>query len=210
MNLDTITIIIIAANVIISYKGFEDFSFFEKYKFNIGGIKRGEQIRMFSSAFLHVDMQHLIFNMVTLFFFASSVINEVGTTNFLILYLGSLIGGSLLSYIFHQNHYHYNAVGASGAVTGVLYAAILFQPNMTINFFIPGWMFGVGYLLYSIYGMKSRRDNIGHEAHFGGAIGGFVLAIIFKPEVLTNDLKTVALLAVPIIILFVMMRLGKI
>lgn len=210
MSLDIVTIIIIVANVIISLKGFNDFSFFEKYKFNIGGIKRGEQIRMFSSGFIHVDMQHLIFNMITLFFFAPIVVYKIGAVSFLILYLGSLIAGSLLSYIFHQNEYHYSAVGASGAVTGVLYAAILFQPNMMINFFIPGWVFGIGYLLYSIYGMKNRIGNIGHDAHFGGAIGGFVLALVFKPSLLTNDLQTVALLAVPIVILFVLMRLGKI
>lgn len=210
MNIDIVTIVIIAANVIISMKGFDDYGFFEKYKFNVGGLRRGEQIRMFSSGFLHVDTQHLLFNMVTLFFFASIVVGEIGQLNFLILYLGSLIAGSLLSYVFHKNEFHYSAVGASGAVTGVLYAAILFEPDMTINFFIPGWMFGIGYLLYSIYGMKNRIGNIGHDAHFGGAIGGFALAIIFKPSLLANDLKTVALLAVPIIILFVMMRLGKI
>jgi len=210
LNIDIVTIVIIAANVIISMKGFDDYGFFEKYKFNVGGLRRGEQIRMFSSGFLHVDTQHLLFNMVTLFFFASIVVGEIGQLNFLILYLGSLIAGSLLSYVFHKNEFHYSAVGASGAVTGVLYAAILFEPDMTINFFIPGWMFGIGYLLYSIYGMKNRIGNIGHDAHFGGAIGGFALAIIFKPSLLANDLKTVALLAVPIIILFVMMRLGKI
>lgn len=210
MSLDIVTIIIIAANVIISLKGFNDYGFFEKYKFNIGGVKRGEQIRMVSSGFIHVDMQHLLFNMLTLFFFAPIVVNKVGATNFLILYMGSLVAGSLLSYVFHQNEHHYSAVGASGAVTGVLYAAILFQPDMTINFFIPGWLFGVGYLLYSIYGMKKQIGNIGHDAHFGGAIGGFVLAIVFQPSLLKYDLKIVALLAIPIVILFILMRLGKI
>ena len=73
-NLSLFTIIIIAANALISYKGFNDYSFFERYKFNVGGIKRGEQFRMFSSGFLHADTQHLLFNMLTLYFFADRVI----------------------------------------------------------------------------------------------------------------------------------------
>ncbi len=210
MSLDIITIVIIAANVIISMKGFKDFSFFEKYKFHIGGINRGEQIRMFSSGFLHADMQHLLFNMVTLFFFAPIVVNRLGPVNFLIIYVGSLLAGSLLSFVFHKNNYNYSAIGASGAVTGVLYSAILFEPWMKINFFIPGFVFGIGYLLYSIYGMRNKVGNIGHDAHFGGAIGGYVLTLILAPRLITNDLQTVVLLAVPIVVLFILMKLGKI
>ena len=118
------TIIIIAANVVISLKGFNDFSFFEKYKFNIAGIQRGEQIRMFSSGFLHVDFTHLLFNMLTLYFFAEVVIYNVGVSKFVIIYLLSLLVGNLLSFIMHKEEYHYSAVGASGAVMGVLYSAI--------------------------------------------------------------------------------------
>ena len=125
VHLSLITIIIIGANIIFSMKGFNDFSFFEKYKFNIGAIKRGEQIRMISSGFLHADMQHLLFNMFTLYFFADVVIDYLNPFYFIILYIGSLLVGNLLSYYFHKNEYHYSAVGASGAVMGVLYSAIL-------------------------------------------------------------------------------------
>ena len=82
---DLITIIVIAANVLMSYKGFGDYSFFEKYKFNVGAVKRGEQIRLFSSGFLHVDMQHLLFNMLTLYFFSGIVIFRLGVFGFLIM-----------------------------------------------------------------------------------------------------------------------------
>ena len=129
-NLSLITIIIIGANIIFSMKGFKDFSFFEKYKFNIGAIKRGEQVRMLSSGFLHADMQHLLFNMFTLYFFADVVIYYLNPFYFIILYIGSLLVGNLLSYYFHKNEYHYSAVGASGAVMGVLYSAILLDPEM--------------------------------------------------------------------------------
>lgn len=209
-NLAIVTIIIIAANVIISYKGFEDYGFFDKYKFNIDAIKRGEQFRLFSSGFLHVNTQHLLFNMITLYFFANIVIYNVGSVKFLLIYIVSLIAGGLLSLYFHKDEYHYSAVGASGAVTGVLYAAILLEPNMQINFIIPGWLFGIGYLLYSIYGMKKRIGNIGHDAHFGGAIGGYVTTLIFVPVLFQINLTMVIVLAMPIILLFVMKKLGKI
>ncbi|GGD06802.1 rhomboid family intramembrane serine protease [Hyunsoonleella pacifica] len=209
-KIDIVTIVIIAANVLISYKGFNDFSFFEKYKFNVGGLRRGEQIRMFSSGFLHVDMQHLLFNMVTLYFFSGLVIFRLGTVGFLTVYIGSLLIGNFLSYYFHKDEYDYSAVGASGAVMGIIYSAILFDPMMKINFFIPGFAFGIGYLLYSIYGMKKRIGNIGHDAHFGGAVGGYILTLILAPYLFQTSLLFVALLAIPIIILFIMQRMGKI
>ncbi|WP_410005445.1 rhomboid family intramembrane serine protease [Aequorivita nionensis] len=214
-NLDIATIIIIAANVIISMKGFNDFSFFEKYKFNIAGIRRGEQIRMFSSAFLHADFSHLLFNMLTLYFFAPVVIMSVGVTYFVIIYVASLLIGNLLSFYFHKDEYHYSAIGASGAVMGVLYSAILFFPDMGLYLFfipipIPAWLFGMAYLLYSIYGMKKRLGNIGHDAHIGGAIGGYVLTLVFAPSLFVTSLWIVVLLAIPLIILFIMHKLGKI
>lgn len=209
------TVIIIVANVIITYKGLDDYSFFERYKFNVGGIKRGEQFRMFSSGFLHVDTTHLLFNMLTLYFFADRVIYFIGEFNFLIVYVGSLILGSLLSLYFHKNEYHYSAVGASGAVTGVLYAAILLDPNqgiymMFIPIEIPAYIFGIVYLLYSIYGMKKRIGNIGHDAHFGGAVGGYAITLILMPSLFETNLLMVGLLAIPIIILLVMHKTGKI
>lgn len=215
MNIDLATLVIIASNVIISMKGFNDIVFFEKYKFNIAGIRRGEHIRMFSSAFLHADFSHLLFNMLTLYFFSGVVIGQVGVAVFVIIYVVSLLAGNLLSYYFHKDEYHYSAVGASGAVMGILYSAILFFPDMGLFLFfipipIPAWLFGMAYLLYSIYGMKSRLGNIGHDAHIGGAIGGYVLTLLFAPYLFSTSLWIVVLLLIPLIILFVMHKLGKI
>ena len=213
-NIHIATIIIIALNVIISLKGFKDISFFEKYKFNIAGIRRGEQLRMLSSGFLHADYNHLIFNMLTLYFFAGIVIAYVGVTQFVLIYLASLILGSILSFYFHKNEPYYSAVGASGAVMGILYAAILFIPNQNLYLFfaipVPAWIFGVAYLLYSIYGMKNKLGNVGHDAHVGGAIAGYLLTIIFAPYLLETSLWIVVLLAFPIILLFILHKLGKI
>ena len=208
-------IALIAANVLISFKALEDQFFFRKYEFHIGSIRAGEHIRMISSAFLHVDIAHLAFNMITLYFFAPVVSSYLGIPSFLIVYFGSLLCGSLLTLQFHKNEYNYRAVGASGAVTGILYAAILLRPDMDLYFFfiplpIPAYIFGIGYLLYSIYGMKSRNDNIGHTAHFGGAIGGYVITLIKEPQMLTENTLMVALLAIPIVILFIMAKMGKI
>jgi membrane associated rhomboid family serine protease len=169
---------------------------------------------MLSSAFLHADIGHLAFNMITLYFFAPVVIGFLGSFSFVIIYFGSLIFGSLLTIVFHKNDYNYRAIGASGAVTGVLYSAILLQPDMMLGLFfivpIPAYLFGILYLLYSIYGMKAKNDNIGHTAHFGGAIGGYLITIVMNPQLLIDHTFMVVLLTIPIVILFVMAKMGKI
>ncbi len=211
--MNTVLIAIIVVNVLISYKGFNDLSFFRKYEFHVGSIRSGEQIRMLSSGFLHADMTHLIFNMLTLWFFAPVVISYLGDFSFVLVYFGSLIFGSLLTMVFHKNDYGYRAVGASGAVTGVLYSAILLQPDMMLGIFfvipMPAYIFGILYLLYSIYGMKAKNDNIGHTAHFGGAVGGYLITLLKEPTLLVDHTLMVILLAIPIVILFVMEKMGK-
>jgi len=214
-NMHIATIAVIAANILVSLKGFNDSYFFDRYKFGIGAIKAGQKERMLTSGFLHVDIAHLFFNMFTLYFFADVVIAWFGPAKFIIIYFISLLAGSLLALFFHKDEPYYSAVGASGAVTGILYAAILLQPNdslgiMFIPIPIPAYILGIGYLLYSIYGMKSRVGNIGHTAHFGGAIGGYVTTLLFLPSLLQTDTLMVLLLAVPIILLFVLEKLGKI
>ena len=213
-NISPVILVIIAANVLFSIQGFNNFNFFEKYKFNIGGVRRGEQIRILSAGFLHVNPMHLIFNMLTLYFFADAVL-ALGVYSFLIIYMGSLILGNLLSYFFNKENYYYSAVGASGAVSGIIYAAILLYPEMELYMFfipipIPAYVFGIGYLLYSIYGMRARNDNIGHDAHFGGAVGGYLITLGMKPHLLETNTLMVILLAIPIVILFIMIKLGKI
>ncbi|TRX16323.1 rhomboid family intramembrane serine protease [Flavobacterium franklandianum] len=207
------TIFIIAVTVLFSYKGFNDLLFFRKYEFHVGSIRAGEQIRMISSGFLHADLGHLFFNMFTLYMFAPVVINYFGEASFFLIYMISLVFGSLLTLLMHKNDYNYRAIGASGAVTGIIYSAILLQPDMMLGLFyvipIPAYLFGIGYLLYSIYGMKAKNDNIGHTAHFGGAIGGYLITIIKQPAMLTDNTFMVLLLAIPIVILFIMSKLGK-
>ena len=212
--MSTILIAIIAVTILFSLKGLNDVAFFRKFEFHIGSIRAGEQIRMISSGFLHADMGHLFFNMFTLYMFAPVVINYFGSASFFLIYMASLVFGSLLTLLMHKNDYSYRAIGASGAVMGVLYAAILIDPSMNLYLFfipipIPAYLFGIGYLLYSIYGMKAKNDNIGHTAHFGGAVGGYLITLLKEPAMLVDNTLMVVLLAIPIIILFVMSKMGK-
>jgi membrane associated rhomboid family serine protease len=205
---------LIVANVVFSYKGITEPSFLNTYKFQIAAILRGERIRMLSSGFLHVDYLHLGFNMYALYLFASPVLETLGNVPFLILYFGSLLLGNVFTLFYHKKESYYSAVGASGAVSGIVYSAIVLYPEMTLYLFpipipIPGYLFGIGYLLYSMYGMKKQLGSVGHSAHLGGAVGGFFITILLYPQVLVAHKTLIILLAVPILLLFLFGKKSK-
>jgi membrane associated rhomboid family serine protease len=204
---------IILANLAISYQGFNDYSFKEKFLFHVGAILEGKQwIRLISSGFLHADWTHFAFNMITFYSFGGLIESVFGLSGFFIIYFGSLIGGNALSLFVHKNHYDYRALGASGAVSGIVFASILVDPTMKLYLFfvpigIPAWLFGIAYILYSIYGMRAQNDNIGHEAHMGGAIVGLLLGIALIPQLFTNSpLLVVALLIPSLLFLLILVR----
>lgn len=206
-----IVIGLIVANVLVSLQGFKDISFFNKYKFNVLNIQRGENFRLFSSGFLHVDYMHLIFNMYALYLFSDTVLYFFSIPQYLLIYVLSLLAGNYMSLFIHKSDAYYSAVGASGAVTGIVYASIVLWPNMEMYlFFVPipikGYIFGIGYLFYSIYGLKKQIGNVGHTAHIGGAITGFVVTILLNPNVLQENTFEVVLLAIPILALLVMQK----
>lgn len=213
-NIDTITIIIIAVTSIVTFLGFNDENIFRKYMFNTYMVlKQKEWHRLLTSALLHGDFGHLIFNMYTLYAFSGVVIELLGVPAYLLIYVLSVIGGSLLSLFMHRKDPNYNAIGASGGVVGILYAAIALYPDMTLGLFfiIPmkGWIFGVLYLLYSVYGIKKQLGNIGHDAHFGGAIMGLLLSIAFVPQILIHHGLYILLMLAPIAILIGMAYFKK-
>ncbi|MDA7797708.1 rhomboid family intramembrane serine protease [Flavobacteriaceae bacterium] len=204
-SLPIIGILIIGLNVVFSFIGFKNGAFFEKYRFHIGSIKAGDYFRLLSSGFLHVNTTHLLFNMFTFYFFVNIVVGILGTTSFSVLFLGSLLAGNLFGYYFHFKEDYYSAVGASGAVTGVLFSTLLLYPEIELMLFlipipIPGYLFGIGYLLYTLYGMKAQNDTIGHTAHFGGAIGGIVITIMVRPEVVFRSVFMLSILSFAVII----------
>lgn len=202
--------LIILTNIIFSYIGFKDKLFFDRYKFNVLELDKGNFIRMISSGFLHVDYNHLIINMLTLYFFADYVVLGVGWLNFLIIYFLSLIIGNYLSYEFHKDQKDYNAVGASGAVSGIVFSSILIFPEMKLVFIffplpMPGYLFAVGYLIYTIYAMKKQNDNVGHTAHFGGSISGILTTLLIAPELFFKSALTliIILITIPIFAYFI-------
>lgn len=192
-----IILALIVANVLVSVKGFGDVAFFERFKFQVAKIQSGEKFRMFSSAFLHANWLHLGLNMYALWLFGKIVIDNFSTLNFLIIYFGSLLAGSLYSLQKHKSEPFYSAIGASGAVLGIVFSAIVLAPSMELIMLpipipLPGYIFGIGYLLYSIYGMKNQTGSVGHAAHLGGAIAGYSLTLLLKPATLQSNTLTIS------------------
>ncbi|WP_018676756.1 rhomboid family intramembrane serine protease [Riemerella columbina] len=210
--MSTICIIIIAITTVISYQGFKDRAFFEKYKFNVAAITRKkEYIRLLSSGFLHADWMHLFFNMLSLYFFQGIVEYYFGTGGFLALYFGSMLLGNLFSLYIYKHQPWYSAIGASGAVSGIIFAAIGMAPNEIEVNFLPGWLFGTLYFGYSVYMMLNPKqwDNLGHSAHLGGAAFGlgFVFAL-YPVAALTNALY-LGIMSLPLIYLAYHIFSGK-
>ena len=156
---------------------------------------------LFSSGFLHTSWWHFGFNMIALTSFSWSLEMLFGVWKFLFIYFASLIGGGLLALYIHRNHGDYSAVGASGAISGVIMSSILLFPTVPIHFIfmppelgVPGWFFGLLFILVSIFGIKKQIGNIGHEAHLGGAITGTTITLFFIPFEQINWWVTAALI----------------
>lgn len=213
MAIFSISTILIILNILISYRGFKDRTFYEKYKFQIDHIVAYKDYkRLITSGFLHVSWSHLLFNMLSLYIFSNNLENFIGPVYFLLIYVVGLVGGELLSLFIHRHHSEYSSVGASGAICAVLFAAIAIFPGMQIGLFflpsIPGWLFGLIYVLVSIYGIRSHTNNIGHDAHLGGGLAGMLVAILLFPSVIVANSFTILIVAVPAIafILFIVYK----
>ena len=199
-----ILLITIAITAVISFIGFQNPNIFEKYKFNVADIQqRKEYIRLLSAGFLHADMMHLFFNMLTLFFFAPVVISYFDVVGFLIIYLGSILLGNLFSLYIYRKQGWYSAIGASGGVSGILFAAVSLDPvNISVNF-IPGFLFGALYFGYSVYSMLNPRqhDMVGHAAHLGGAFFGLVYSVVIAPQLAISNGIYLLIMALPLLYL---------
>lgn len=192
------TLFIIIVTAIFSIVAFSRPELMHRYNFNpYQVVHRKQWYRIFTHAFLHGSWEHLIVNMIVLFSFGRALwfyFYRYFGDNMIWLYLGLYVGGILISSVYtlikEKDNFNYNAVGASGAVSAVTFACIFFDPLNKIYFFgilpIPGIVFGVLYLAYSYYMSKRNVDNIGHDAHFWGAVYGFIFPILFKPSLLSN------------------------
>lgn len=186
----TQTILIVVVTAVISIMGFSNRRLINELIMDPILIKSGQYYRLLTSGFVHSDYMHLIFNMFTLYSFGQytelSFFNHYGKFTFTIVYLVGIIVSSIPSYIKNRNNTRYLALGASGGVSAILFSSILLNPWATLGIFFipcPAIIFGVLYLGYSWYMNKKGTDNIGHEAHFYGAIFGLAITIIIEPSV---------------------------
>lgn len=199
------TILLIVITSVISYLGITKDFFQERYYFNIEKVFVYKQYyRLVTSGFLHISWMHLAINMFVLFSFGSGLESALGVLPFLVIYFVSLIGGNLLAILIHKQDEQYSSVGASGAISGLVFATIAIMPGLKI-FFIPAWIYGVLYVLYTIYAIRSQRTDVGHAAHLGGALIGMLAAILMFPAALTNNFLPILAIIVPGIALIVIM-----
>lgn len=185
------TLIIIIITTLISLASFNNDSLTQKLILWPRMMDKPEEYyRLLTSGFIHADMMHLIFNMITLYFFGEYVEQlfvMVGIKHemFLLLYITAIIASSLPSFLKQKNNSYYRSLGASGGVAAVLFAFIFFAPWQTISIWfipIPGILAGIGYLAYSAYMAKRGGDFINHDAHFAGAVYGFLFLVAFEPN----------------------------
>jgi membrane associated rhomboid family serine protease len=218
-----ILILTIAITAIISFVAPNGSPNFEKYKFNVGAIvHRKEYIRLLSAGFLHADIMHLVLNMYVLYSFGPAILSAFGVGGFLMIYIGSIILGNLLSLLIYKNQSWYSAIGASGGVAGVIFASVSLDPVFTkigIIFLppqlsIPGYIFGFLYFAYSVYSMLYPRnnDNIGHAAHLGGAFFGLIYSVLIFPQLAMQNILYLGIMALPLMYLsyeiFIRKRIG--
>lgn len=189
-----VALILIGINVAVSIAGFQNRRFFDRYAFSVGNIIQNRQYeRIMVSTFLHVDIIHLLFNMFSFYSFAFHLEQLMGRVLLLVLFFGSALGGDLLALVIHRKQPGYRAAGASGAVSGVIFASVLLLPGGRIMIFpipvgIPPWLFAIIFVLISIYGIGKQAGNIGHEAHLGGALTGLLITGILYPVALEEHL----------------------
>jgi membrane associated rhomboid family serine protease len=198
--------ILISITVYVSWQGFRDGLYFDKYLFEVDGILIDKQYyRLLSAGFLHGDWWHLLFNMLSLYIFFTALSHVLAIGSILAIYFGSMLFGNLLALYIHRNHGDYSAIGASGGVCGIIFAYICIAPEALISILfmpyqIPAWAFGLFYILVSIYGIKKQNGNIGHEAHLGGALGGMLIVILLSPYVLKANYLPILLITTPALI----------
>lgn len=184
VSLSILTLIVVLS--LVGFKGKE--VFLEKYSLNPYSIFHYKKyFQLISHIFLHLDFAHLIFNALTFYFFAPKLELTIGSEFLGLLFLSAGVVSSVPSLIKHKNNPNYYSLGASGAISGVVFSFILFFPNSRIYVFffpigIPAPLFALLYLGYCIYASKYQYTNVNHDAHFWGAIWGLIFTILYYPK----------------------------
>ena len=184
------TIILIAITVVVSYAAFKSARLMDQLQFNASKVYyKNEYHRLVTHAFVHANWEHLFVNMVVLFSFGRAIEfyfkTKRHTFYYVLLYLGGILFSNIYALIKQRKNFFYNSVGASGAVAAILFASIFFDPWNMIYFFgilpIPGIIFAALYLIYSYQMSMKQKDNVAHDAHFLGAVFGFIFPILINP-----------------------------
>ncbi|MDO7744349.1 MAG: rhomboid family intramembrane serine protease [Pedobacter sp.] len=189
--------IIFIFTLVTSIYAFNDESLMAKFMLHPYSVYRKSNVyTLLTSGLIHGSWMHLAFNMFTFFFFAFRLESTLGSWRFALVYFIGLILSDIPSVIKHKNDMFYHSLGASGAISAVLFSYILFYPLTTLMIFplpIPIWaaLFGVLYLVYSYYMSKSSRDNINHDAHLFGAITGIIVTILLVPGIVPHFIQAI-------------------
>ena len=192
LNETPVASIIFLFTIITSIYAFNDHQLFGKFMLHPYSVAKGKKWHTFiTSGLIHADWMHLFFNMFTYFAFAFQLEKLIGHWQFGLLYFVSMILADIPSVMKHKDHFWYNSLGASGAVSGVLFSFILFYPLSKIMIFpipfgIPSILFGVLYLVYCYYMSRQSKDNINHDAHFFGAVTGIIITLILTPGIIAH------------------------
>lgn len=183
------SLFILAVNIGLSLAAFGNRQLLERLVFRPYDYARDRnRYTIIASAFAHADLPHLAFNMITFYYFGATLLERrVGTPMFIVLYTLGLLLSQLGSYRKHRNNPAYATLGASGAISAVLFAAIVYYPTMSLNMMfiplpIPAPLFAVAYLAYSWWSARQNRGRINHDAHFGGALAGLAFVAITDPR----------------------------
>ncbi len=208
--------LLIIGTCLFSYIGFTNRAIFDRYQFQVGQVRYNKQYyRLITSGFLHADWGHLFFNMLTLYFFASPIMYYYGVFVFIWLYLGSIVAGNAFSLWLYKNRPSYAAIGASGGVSGVLFAAIALAPLSNIALYgllaMPAWIFATLYFAYSVAMLLKPRpwDNIGHAAHLGGAALGMALVATLSLPIFLHNIVYIAIMSLPLLYLAYELLINK-
>ena len=194
------TLVIVALTVLVSWRGFNDRALLERLILWPPAVERGKQYdRLLGYGFVHADWMHLLFNMITLFSFGAAVerifSDWIGGTGFVLFYLSAIVVSILPTYMAHRKDPNYRSLGASGGVSAVLFAFILFDPwSMLIIYPIPvpirAFLFAILYVAYSIWRDRRGRDNVNHSAHLWGAAYGLLFTVLLEPRILGHFTQT--------------------
>ncbi|MBX9783976.1 MAG: rhomboid family intramembrane serine protease [Chitinophagaceae bacterium] len=192
-----VTYLIIGFTCLVSIPAFTNEKMINNMVFYPVRMKDGKELyRFFTHGFIHADYMHLIFNMLTLYFFGPYIESILGKPLFLLLYITALVGASLFDYFKHRGNYYYRSLGASGAVSAVLFVTILNNPwAAEICLFgvlcLPNIIFGIAYIAYSTYMDKRGGDNVAHNAHLWGGLYGFAFAAVTRPDLFRDFLNMI-------------------